>query len=94
VEQLNPNNKVLQLSENTTIDNKSTEDVSTAPLPTKTDDEVLTLIGDESINRSTFHDMGEWTIRISDTFRDFTVKTETNQLQNSDIFLRMKVEDY
>jgi hypothetical protein len=28
--------------------------------------------------------MGAWLIRISDSFRDFMVKTGTSQLQNSD----------
>jgi hypothetical protein len=61
LEQLNPD-EVLQFSENTAIGNKSIEDVSSAPIPTKKDDEVLALIGDGSIDRSALQDMGAWPI--------------------------------
>jgi hypothetical protein len=54
------------------------------PITTKKDDEVLALIGDGSIDRSAFQDMGAWPIRISDSFRDFVVNRGTSQLQNSD----------
>jgi hypothetical protein len=84
LEQLNPDVAVLQFSENTAIGNKSIEDVSSAPIPTKKDDEVLALIGDRSIDRSALQDTGAWPIRISDTFRDFIVKRGNSQLQNSD----------
>jgi hypothetical protein len=40
VEQLNAGAEVLQFSENTAIDNKRIEDVSSAPIPTKKDNEV------------------------------------------------------
>jgi hypothetical protein len=46
-EQLNPDVEVLTFSENTAFGNKSIESVSSAPIPTKKDDEVLALIGDE-----------------------------------------------
>jgi hypothetical protein len=82
LEQLNPDVEVLQFSENTAIGNKSIEDVNSAPIPTKKD-EVLALIGDESIGRS-LQDMGAWPIRMSDSFRDFMVKRGTSQLPNSD----------
>jgi hypothetical protein len=75
---------VLQFSENTAIGNKSIEDVSSAPIPTKKNDEELALIGDGSIHRSALQYVGAWPIRISDSFRDFMVKRGTNQLQNSD----------
>jgi hypothetical protein len=58
LEQLNPDAEVLQFSENTAIGNKSIEDVSSAPIPTEKDDEVLALIGDEIIDRSALQDMG------------------------------------
>jgi translation initiation factor 6 (eIF-6) len=47
LEQLNLDVEVLQFSENTAIGNKSIENVSSALIPTKKDDEVLALIGDE-----------------------------------------------
>jgi hypothetical protein len=75
---------VLQFSENTAVGNKSIEDVSSAPIPTKKDDEVLALIGDGSTGRSALQDMGAWPIRISYSFRDFMVKRGTSQPQNSD----------
>jgi hypothetical protein len=52
LEQLNPDVEVLQFSENTATGNKSIEDVSSAPIPTNKDDEILPLIGDGSIDRS------------------------------------------
>jgi hypothetical protein len=52
LEQLNPDVEVLHFSENTAIGNKSIEDASSAPIPTKKDNEVLALIGDGSIGRS------------------------------------------
>jgi hypothetical protein len=58
--------------------------VSSAPIPSKKDYEVVALIGDVSIDRSALQDMGTRTIRISDSFRDFMVKTGASQLQNSD----------
>jgi hypothetical protein len=58
VEQLNTDVEVLQFSENTAVGNKSIEDISSASIPTKKDDEVLTLIGDGSIDRSALQDMG------------------------------------
>jgi hypothetical protein len=73
---------VLQFSENTTRGNKSIEDVSSAPIPTNKDDEALALTGDGSADRSALQDMGAWPIRISDTFRNFMVKTGTSQLQS------------
>jgi hypothetical protein len=75
---------VFQFSENTAIGNKSIEDVSSAPVPTKEDDEVVALTGDGSTDRSALQDMGAWPIRISDSFRDFMVKRGTSQLQNRD----------
>jgi hypothetical protein len=84
LEQLNPDVEVLQFSKNTAIGNKSTEDVSSAAIPSKKDYEVLALIGDKSIDRSSLQNMGAWPIRISDSFRDFMVKRGTSQLQNSD----------
>jgi hypothetical protein len=84
LEQLNPDVEVLQFSANIAIGNKSIEDVSSTPIPTKKDDKVFPLIGDESIGRSAFQDMGAWPIRISDSIRDFMVKRGTGQLQNSD----------
>jgi hypothetical protein len=92
VEQLNPNPEVLQFSENT-IGNKSTEYVSSAPISTNKDDEVLALIGDGSIHHSALQNMGAWPIQISDSFCDFMVKRDTSQVQNSDILLRTKVGD-
>jgi hypothetical protein len=83
LEQLNPDVAVIQFFENTAIGNKSTEDVSSAPIPTMKDD-VLALIGDGSIDGSALQDMGAWPIRIYDSFRDFMVKRGTNDLQNSD----------
>jgi hypothetical protein len=77
---------VLQFSENTAIGDKSIEDVSSAPIPTNKDDEVLTLIGDGSIDRSALQYMGAWPIRISDSFHDFMVKRGTSQHQNSDSY--------
>jgi hypothetical protein len=62
LEQLNPDFEVLQFSENTAIGNKSIEDVSSAPMPTKKDDEVLTRIGDGSRGRSALQDMDAWSI--------------------------------
>jgi hypothetical protein len=75
---------VLQFSENIAIGNKIIENVSSSPIPTKKDDEVLALTDDGSIDRSALQDMGTWPIRISDSFCDFMVKRGTFQLQNSD----------
>jgi hypothetical protein len=74
---------VSRFSENRATGNKNIEDVSSAPIPTKKDEDILALIGDGSIDRSALQDMGAWPIRISDSFRDFMVKRGTNQLQNS-----------
>jgi hypothetical protein len=71
-------------SKYSSIGNKGIEDVSSAPFPTKKDDDVLALIRDGSIDRSALYDMGAWPIRISDSFRDFMVKRRTSQLQDSD----------
>jgi hypothetical protein len=84
LEQLNPDVEVLQFSENTAIGNKSIDDVSSAPIPTKKDDEVLAVIGDGSIDRSALQDMGTLPDRMSDSFCDLMVKRRINQLQNSD----------
>jgi hypothetical protein len=62
LEQLNPDIEVLNFSENKAIGNKSIEDVSSAPISTKKDNEVLTLIGDGSIDHSALQDMGAWPI--------------------------------
>jgi hypothetical protein len=59
---------VLRFSENTATGNKSIEDVSSAPIPTKKGDEELALIGDGSIDRSDVQDMGAWPIPFSDSF--------------------------
>jgi hypothetical protein len=69
---------VLQFSKNTPIGNKSIEDVSSAPVPTKKDDEVLAVICDGSIDCSALKDMGAWPIRISDSCRDLMVKRGTS----------------
>jgi hypothetical protein len=47
VEELNADVEVLQFPENTDIDNKNIEDVSSAPISTKKNDELLALIGGE-----------------------------------------------
>jgi hypothetical protein len=65
VEQLIPDFEVLQLSENTAVDNKRIEDFGPAPVPTMKDDEVLALTGgDGSINLSALQGVGVWPIRI------------------------------
>jgi hypothetical protein len=53
---------VFPFSENTGIDNKSIEDFSLFPFPTKIDDEILSLIGDGSMCCSAFLDMRAWPI--------------------------------
>jgi hypothetical protein len=55
---LNPEAEVLQFSKNTTIDSNSIEDVSSAPICTKTDDEVLALVCAGSRDRPALQDMG------------------------------------
>jgi hypothetical protein len=77
VQQLNPDIEVLEVSENTATDNKSIEDISSAPTPTKKNDEVLTLVGDGSIDCSALQDIGTWPIRISDSFRDFKERNQS-----------------
>jgi hypothetical protein len=84
---------VLQFSENTAIDNKRIKDISSAPI-SKMKNEVHILIDDESIDLSALQDTVVWPIRISDSFRDFIVKRGTSRFQNSDIFLRTKVDDH
>lgn len=51
LQHLNKHAEVLQLSENTVIGNKSIEEVSSAPVSTKKDNKVLTLIDDGSTER-------------------------------------------
>jgi hypothetical protein len=55
-EQLNPDVEILQFSE------QSIEDVNSAPISTKKDDEALALIGDVSIDHSALQDMAMWPI--------------------------------
>jgi hypothetical protein len=60
--------------------------VSSTPVRTKKNDELLALICDGSTDRSALQDKGAWPMRISDSFRDFMVKTENNRLQNNDSY--------
>jgi hypothetical protein len=73
MQQLNSDAEVLQFSENTAMDYRSIEDVSTAPNSYK-DNVVLAVIGNGSIIVRLLQDIGIWQIRISDSFRDFIVK--------------------
>jgi hypothetical protein len=59
--------------EDIAIDSKSIEDVSYTSVPTKKDDKVLFMIGDESTGSSGLPHMGAWKIQLSYSFRDFMV---------------------
>jgi hypothetical protein len=54
VEQLNPNCGVLHFPENTTLRNNGTDYVSSAPVPTKKDDEILELLQEKARGRFEF----------------------------------------
>jgi len=52
--QLNPECVVLRFSEDSSVTNKGTEYVSSSPVPTQKDDEVIALMGERSIDHADF----------------------------------------
>jgi hypothetical protein len=63
--------EVLQFSENMAVDNKSIEDVSSAPFSRQKDDEEPNLISDGSTDHSGLQGMGAWLTQFSEYLRDF-----------------------
>jgi hypothetical protein len=80
--QLNPHVNLLKFSGNRAVHNISTEDVSSAPVSTRTDGGTFAPIRDGIIDRSVLQD---WQISISDFFRDFIVKNGSVHFLKSDI---------
>jgi hypothetical protein len=54
VKQSNPECEVLWFSEDTSVTNKGIEYVSLSPVSTQKDDEVISLMGDRSIDHADF----------------------------------------